>query len=209
MSQTLVLSMQALPPPPPVPSPPVPPKEPAKEPTKAPIEKPKKPAPVTPPPAPAKPPETPVSTPPAATTGPTSVTLDSIPSGATVLINGTEVGRTPGTFTVTPGKVKLTLEAKDIDPYKLTVNVNPNEKKNLGAVDLKRPVGKVRIESVPKGATVTIDGEKAGNTPLVLQGVLKNKEYRVNVSYPGYRTSSKLLVLTEKSLEWVVTMERE
>jgi len=102
------------------------------------------------------------------------VSIDSVPTGADVYLNGTLIGKTPLVTDRVPRKpygirlskegyvdeiLKFDLEAsKATEPIKLTANLYPK-------------TGSIIILSEPKNATVFLDGKRLGNTPITFYGI--------------------------------------
>jgi len=98
---------------------------------------------------------------------PNKVIIDSAPEqGALVLVGGLDRGPTPVTVEgLEPGPYEVVLKR---DRYKrtienITVKGDPQER---FTVKMEPLVGYLSLESVPTGADVYVDGEKAGTTPL-------------------------------------------
>ncbi len=61
--------------------------------------------------------------------------------------------------------------------------------------------GKLRVDSSPRGASVSINGAGKGITPLVVSGLPKNKSLTISVSKKGYRTWKRTINLTRDRTE--------
>lgn len=147
-----------------------------------------------------------------------------------VRINGQKVGNAPGNFEAKAGKIKIQLSKKGYQPTSKTINLDVGDKKELSfkleqvatpidikkpPVDdqLKRPVvggfGEVRIDSKPRGASVTFDGQKAGITPVVIPKVAAGSKHTLVVSLPNYRKWTKTFTLSRKNVEFMAQMQKE
>ncbi len=95
-----------------------------------------------------------------------SLRLDSVPSGATVKIDGAVLGRTPLVVPQLPlGERKVVLDYPGWPalPVKLTINENVET-----AETVRLPHGKLSVASFPAGATVLFGGRALGQTPLTI-----------------------------------------
>lgn len=96
-----------------------------------------------------------------------SLRLDSDPTGATVKLGATALGKTPLVIPQLPvGECTLSLEYPAW-PAVAFKTVIAEEQESSATVRL--PHGKLTVDSVPTGATVLIGGKSFGQTPLVWQ----------------------------------------
>jgi hypothetical protein len=152
-----------------------------------------------------------VSTALVATTG--SISIDSTPSGATIVLDGTTKGTTPTTLNGIPvGSHTLVLKKSGYDDYSSSVMIGSGTMTVLSAV-LVPATGSISVNSTPPGATIVLDGTTNGTTPAFFTGiyvgnhtlVLKKNgyyDYSANVTAsPGNTTSiSATLTATTGSL---------
>ena len=120
-------------------------------------------------------------------TGPTTETtsvssgtiyVSSIPAGASVNLDGSDKGTTPATIgQVKAGSHTLKLSLAGYKDKTLTVPVEAGKTTTVTApLELSGSspsagYGNITIRSAPAGANVYLDGQKAGMTPIMLQGV--------------------------------------
>jgi hypothetical protein len=97
----------------------------------------------------------------AAATGPGKLELRSHPEGAWVRVDGHLAGRTPIDAAATSGAHELVFEHPRYAP--MTIHASAPGR---AVAELERPDARVRIESSPSGAHVTVDGHAIGLTPL-------------------------------------------
>ena len=57
--------------------------------------------------------------------------------------------------------------------------------------------GSIRVESVPAGAEVRVDGKPAGRTPALVTDLRVDERHRVDLSLPGHEVD-QFVVLPEK-----------
>ena len=113
-------------------------------------------------PPPAPPPAVPV--PPAANAG---VIFDTTPTGATVTLDGKEVGKTPVTLhNLEPRKYNMRIVLDGYEPLEKQVDLKQNESLDLGTIALVAAKAVIDLTSTPSGAKVFQNGMLVGTTPL-------------------------------------------
>lgn len=113
------------------------------------------------------------------------VTIDSVPSGASILLDGEAAGTTPATVEVLQGEHQLILQLPTFADWQKVLRIKATKDQDLGQVNLQPAAGELELSSVPSGANVTLDGEFQGQTPLTLE-VSPGKARRLEVFKPGY-----------------------
>ncbi len=112
------------------------------------------------------------------------VTITSDPVAASVTLDGMQMGTTPFSTSLAPGRHLVMVSQKDYESSYRTFE--------LGAVSvvehfkLQPVTSAVLILSDPPGATVTRDGATAGITPLLLPEVAVGR-YRIDIALTGYK----------------------
>ena len=106
-------------------------------------------------------------------------------NGALVFINGRQYGKTPLNIKLEEGSYNITVKAGGYRDYNTSVNMNSNQSV---FANLEHDQYTLSINSNVQGATVTINGRKAGNTPY--NAVLNPGNYNIRVSADGYKTYS-------------------
>jgi formylglycine-generating enzyme required for sulfatase activity len=126
------------------------------------------------------------------------VAVDSLPSGASILLNGEPAGTTPASLEVLQGEHQLILQMPMYADWNKTLRIKASEDKDLGQIKLQPAAGELELTSVPSGANVTLDGEFQGQTPLTLQ-VSPGKARRLDVFKPGYKRYNSSVEMTAAS----------
>ncbi len=120
-----------------------------------------------------------------------TLSVNSNPSGAQVLVEGRVVGSTPLNLVLRPGRVDLELRLGGYQVFRTSAQIRPGETTVINA-DLTPVVqnGLLQINSNPQGAQVLVNGRVVGNTPLNLtvQPGRYDLELRLG-GYQGFRTS--------------------
>ena len=114
------------------------------------------------------------------------LSMDSLPPGATILLDGEAAGTTPATVEVLQGEHQLTLQLPAFADWQQTLNIKAGADQDLGRVSLLPAAGQLALSSVPSGANVTLDGEFQGQTPLTLE-VSPGRKHQLAVSRAGYQ----------------------
>lgn len=139
------------------------------------------------------------------TSGAETLVVTSRPRGAVVSVGGVVQGATPCRIQVPPEDgVELQVLHPDFVPERRPISAT-DRANGLVTVQLvaptaaespEAPVGGVtmRVESVPPGAEVYVDGERAGITPLVLRGLSGRPHIRL--TRPGYRDWTAQMMAT-------------
>lgn len=118
------------------------------------------------------------------------VTIRSNTEGATLYIDGARKGTLPFTAELAAGTRAVEIRAKGHKPWKQSLLVVAGQPRTVGPVTLAPADGELRVESVPPGASVALDGRYAGTTPATfLLG--PGRDHRVTVSKRGYATASR------------------
>jgi len=113
------------------------------------------------------------------------VTVDTGGIGATLSVDGREVGALPGTYELAAGTRELLVRAPRHAEQRLTLEVAGGGEAQSVAVALQPAFAGVTVESVPAGATVSIDGAPLGVTPL--EATLDAGRYTLAIDHPGFR----------------------
>ena len=136
-----------------------------------------------------------------------TLTVTSTPSGATVYVDGMQIGKTPlqghqidtGVHRVKQVEVRLSLSGYQSRVSKLTLK---GGQKMPWAVRLEKLVSQtatLTVTSTPSGASVYVDNARIGKTPLtgykVDTGVQREKQVEVGLSLSGYNNRVARLTL--------------
>ena len=139
-------------------------------------------------------------------TGTGSISVSSTPSGASVNLDGWDKGMTPVTLEqVKAGSHTLTLKKAGYYDATQTVLVSGGAVAQVAItlVPQGQPpsgagTGTLTIRSAPEGASVYLDGEKLGTTPLTVPGV-KAGAHRVLLTLQGYPDNSQTVEISSGS----------
>ncbi len=93
--------------------------------------------------------------------------ITTVPDGAIVRADGRVYGETPFDAALPCGRVHLSITRVRYAPVERTVSFTAGERGDL-KITLERPEHRIKLQSTPGGATVTIDGAKVGTTPTTV-----------------------------------------
>lgn len=136
------------------------------------------------------------------------------PNGASVTIDGRELGQTPLSESIAAGEYLLEINLDGYETVKGNVEVEAARQNNL-SIPLEatesnpfevNSEGFLNIETEPSGATVTIDGRELGQTPL--SESIAAGEYTLEISLDGYETvNGRANVEADKQNNFSVPLE--
>ncbi|MDY0076269.1 MAG: PEGA domain-containing protein [Bacteroidales bacterium] len=121
----------------------------------------------------------------------TSLIINSIPSGAAILIDETAVGSSPYSGQWIIGSHNLQVSKEGYITEELVIELSA-DKANQQTITLKSHA-KIKIESDPSGASVSINGKNIGKTPLHTEVV--SGENHLELSKENYITKKARIVI--------------
>jgi hypothetical protein len=136
-----------------------------------------------------------------------TLSIQSTPSGARVLLDGQLLGVTPYESTLSIGAYTLALELDAYAPHGQNIEVRAGERRRL-EVDLQREAADVTVQSNAPDALLYLDGAQVGE-PLDRVFAMDPGERRVVVRAPGYEDAELLLTLRAgEEREVTLTMQK-
>ncbi|AWR85947.1 PEGA domain-containing protein [Meiothermus taiwanensis] len=116
-----------------------------------------------------------------------TLSVNSSPAGAQVLVEGRVVGSTPLNLVLRPGRVDIELRLGGYQNFRTTAQIRPGETTAVNA-NLVPVVqnGLLQINSNPPGAQVLLNGRVVGNTPLNL--TVPPGRYDLELRLGGYQS---------------------
>ncbi len=115
-----------------------------------------------------------------------SITVHATPAGAWLWVDGERLAPAPLSVDLLQGSRELEVRKPGFKPWRQTVEVVANQPQTLPEVRLEPADGKLRVISQPTGASVTVAGEYAGQTPVEIL-VPADEVQEVRVSKAGYQ----------------------
>jgi hypothetical protein len=137
----------------------------------------------------------------------TTISINSIPDGAQVLIDGSSIGITPvRDYEVNEGTHTIVLKKDGYNDVSDTVNVVKGDNVTR-QYTLTKAVTEttVSITSTPDGARVYIDGNDAGNTPLTGYR-LSIGQHSIKVTKDGYNDYNGTFAVSEQDVNKTISI---
>ncbi|AQQ68650.1 hypothetical protein Mag101_14170 [Microbulbifer agarilyticus] len=116
-----------------------------------------------------------------------NVYITSNPAGATVSVEGKVLGITPLTAELVQGDRMVDISLSQYKTIQIPVPVTAGVDQTLQTVDLSAADGTLRVVSTPSGASVTVNGEYRGQTPMDLD-LASNSRHKLRFFMDGYST---------------------
>ncbi len=126
------------------------------------------------------------------------VSLRTDPPGATVLVDGVAAGTTPAAVEIASGEHEIEALLAGHNAWTGKIVVAANQPQQLPDVKLTPADGRLEIASSPSEASVNVDGEFRGRTPIALR-LSPGRAHRVALSKPGYETITRELSVAADS----------
>jgi len=120
------------------------------------------------------------------------VKLASKPAGATVQVDGSNIGVTPLTAEIGAGNHRVEMHLAGYQKWQGALDVVANQPQSVPEVVLAPLRGTLRVSSDPAGASVTAAGTFIGRSPVDVP-LLPDRETQVVASLPGYKSMTRTL----------------
>ncbi len=118
------------------------------------------------------------------------VLIESEPAGARIYAGEQQVGETPATIELMEGTHPISVVQDGYSAWDGTVVAEPNTDKALPLIRLQPANAKLLVNSVPRGANVTVNGRYRGQSPLTLD-LAPDVNYEIGLSKAGYGITSR------------------
>jgi len=120
------------------------------------------------------------------------VTLNSMPAGADVFVDGELAATTPARLELEAGERQLEVRLRGHNAWSGQVLVVADEAQALPDISLSLADGRVEVVSEPGEAIVNVNGEYRGRTPLPLR-LTPGRRHVITLSKPGYQDATQEL----------------
>ena len=139
------------------------------------------------------------------------ITIPSDPKAASVFVDGQDSGfTTPGPVQILAGEHEISVTKSGYSPWKDLIWVEAGETRTLAPVQLKPVQGILSIASSPANASVTINGEFRGTTPLGDFEVRPNESLEIEVLLAGYHVDRRKISLNPgQERKFMIELEEE
>ena len=128
------------------------------------------------------------------------VEVQSEPAGATILSGDIEVGVTPATIQLLEGMHDLTVVKDGFSAWDGNVLAVPNVAQTLPSIQLQAADARLLVNTIPRGANVTVNGRYRGQSPLTLS-LTPDIDYQIGMSKAGYGVTTRSLRLQSAASE--------
>ena len=129
-----------------------------------------------------------------------NVDISSNPAGAAVFQGTTRIGQTPMRLELLEGTHSLSLILDGFKAWDGTVETVANEGQMLPTVQLEPANAQLRVNSIPRGANVTINGRYRGQSPVTI-ALSPGINYEIGLSKAGYGTTVRKIRLEAAASE--------
>ncbi len=122
------------------------------------------------------------------------VSVNSVPSGATLLVDGESVGSTPIRADILQGTRTLAVQLSGYKTWSSELSVAPGEAQQLDDVVLAKADAVLQVQTTPAKAGVLVDGVFRGQSPLELY-LNPGRRYHIELFKTGYEKTSRQISL--------------
>lgn len=129
-----------------------------------------------------------------------NVRINSEPAGAAIFAGEQAVGTTPAVIELFEGTHQLSVVREGFKAWDGAVTVEPNVERELPMIQLEEADAKLRVNSIPRGANVMVNGRYRGQSPLTL-ALAPDVTYELGLSKAGYGSTSRQVRLQSAASE--------
>ena len=128
------------------------------------------------------------------------VSVTSDPPGATIYAGDEVAGTTPGVIELIEGKHQLSVVAEGYKAWDGSVIVEANTAQTLPLIELEEADARLRVNTIPRGANVLVNGRYRGQSPITLD-LAPDIDYRIGLSKAGYGSTTRQVRLRSAASE--------
>ena len=128
------------------------------------------------------------------------VSIESEPPGARILAGDDEIGVTPATIELLEGTHDVTLAKDGYAAWDGTVVAEPNVAQQLPLITLQPADARLIVNTIPRGANVTVNGRYRGQSPITLS-LAPDVDYEIGLSKAGYGVTRRNLRMESNASE--------
>ncbi len=119
-----------------------------------------------------------------------NIDVSSEPSGAIIFAGQQRVGETPAVIQLFEGTHQISIVRDGYKAWDGNVAAEPNVDQTLATIVLQPADARLLVNSIPRGANVTVDGRYRGQSPVTL-ALSPGVDYRIGLSKAGYGITSR------------------
>ena len=131
-----------------------------------------------------------------------NVEVQSEPAGAKIFSGDDEVGITPAVVQLLEGTHELTVAKDGFSAWDGNVVAAPNVAQTLPTIRLQAADARLLVNTIPRGANVTVNGRYRGQSPITLS-LSPDIDYQIGMSKAGYGVTSRSLRLQSAASETI------
>ena len=128
------------------------------------------------------------------------VLVESDPPGATIFNGEEEVGTTPATIELIEGSHELVVAKDGYAAWDGTVVAESNVAQQLPLITLQPADARLIVNTIPRGANVTVNGRYRGQSPITLS-LAPEVDYDIGLSKAGYGVTRRSMRLESNASE--------
>lgn len=128
------------------------------------------------------------------------VTVTSEPSGATIIVADEQVATTPAVIQLLEGQHNISVIADGFSAWDGIIEAEANIAQAVPPIKLQPANAKLLVNSIPRGANVTVNGRYRGQAPLTLD-LAPAIDYEIGLSRAGYGSTSRKVRLQAAASE--------
>jgi len=128
------------------------------------------------------------------------VEVRSEPTGAAIFSGDKELGVTPATIELLEGTHDLSVAKDGFSAWDGHVVAEPNVAQTLPMIRLQPADARLMVNTIPRGANITVNGRYRGQSPLKLS-LTPDIDYKIGMSKAGYGVTSRNLRLESAASE--------
>ncbi len=121
-----------------------------------------------------------------------TLSFSTAPAGATVTVDGEDIGVTPLSAEVLAGEHEVLLKLNAHKAWTNTISVTARVDQTLPTIELEEADGLVLLQSTPSNAGVTLNGDYQGQTPLEIS-VPPDNSYELTFFLNGYEEAKRTI----------------
>lgn len=122
------------------------------------------------------------------------ITFTTNPAGATLNVDGVDVGTTPLSAELLSGKREVTIKLAGHKSWRQRLRVKAQTPQDIPPIELLKADGLVEVASSPNDASVTVNGQYRGKTPVEL-ALAPGQSYNITLFKDGYQAQHRQLTI--------------
>ncbi len=123
-----------------------------------------------------------------------NVSVESEPAGAAIFAGDEQVGVTPAVIELLEGAHDITVAKDGFAAWDGSVEAEANVSQSLPTIRLQPADAKLLVNTIPRGANVTVNGRYRGQSPLTLS-LTPDVDYEIGMSKAGYGVTTRSMRL--------------